>query len=77
MAKTIMISDDIYKALTQLKRSGESYTQLIARYVGLAHTKKKSLLECAGLWRHLTKNDIANMENAIEKTRKSWRAIKW
>ena len=77
MSKTIMIGDDIYKALTKLKRPSESYTNLIARCIGLGRTKKKSLLECAGLWRCLTDEDIKKMETAIEKSRKSWRVMEW
>ncbi len=72
-----MIADDIYEAITRLKRPNESYTELIARCIGLSKTKKRSLLECAGLWKHLTKEDIENMESAIEKTRKNWRVIEW
>ncbi len=77
MSKTIMLSDEIYNALTRLKKPGESYTELIARYIGRGTAKKKSLLECAGLWGHLSKEDTDAMENAIKEGRKNWRKIEW
>lgn len=77
MAKTIMITDEIYEVLTRLKRKGESYTDVIARSVSIGKTKKSSLLECAGLWKSLSEGNVAKMKKLIKHSRNSWREIKW
>ena len=77
MAKTIMISDDVYRTLTQLKHKGDSYTQVIARSLGTAKNQRKSLLECAGLWKHLSSEKIARMKKLVKASRNSWRELKW
>ena len=64
MAKTIMISDEVYAALTRLKFAGESYTTLIAKCIGMGK-KEGTLLECAGLWKHLSKEETAEMKRTI------------
>ncbi|MBI5051540.1 antitoxin VapB family protein [Candidatus Micrarchaeota archaeon] len=77
MAKTIMVTDEIYEVLTKLKGKGESYTDVIARSVSFGKLKKGSLLECAGLWKKLPKERIMKMKELIRAGRKNWREIKW
>jgi len=77
MAKTIMISDDVYKGITGMKRNGESYTQLLARLAGMSKYKKGSILECAGLWSNLSDKEIEKRKKLIEENRKNWREAKW
>ncbi len=74
MAKTIMISDEVYAALTRLKSAGDSYTTLLAKCIGM-DKKEGSLLECAGLWKHLSKEETLKMKKTIEKSRKNWREL--
>jgi predicted CopG family antitoxin len=64
MAKTIMISDDAYRALTKLKQGKESYTELVSRLAGLSKNKNQSLLECAGFWH-------------VKQSRRNWRNVPW
>ncbi len=74
MARTIMISDEIYEALTKLKRGGESYTGVIARSIGI-EKNKGSLLECAGLWQHMSDEEETAMKKVIADSRKNWRKV--
>lgn len=77
MAKTIMISDDVYKSITSMKRNGESYTQLLARLAGMNKYKKGSILECAGLWKDISDKEINDMKKLIKENRKNWREVEW
>ena len=45
MARTIMVSDEVYEALKRLKRPGESFSDVIKRLISI---KRGSLLELVG-----------------------------
>jgi len=45
VARTIMVSDDVYEALKRLKRPGESFSEVIRR---LLRSRRGSLLDLAG-----------------------------
>ena len=47
--KTITISDDVYDLLVSLKKSGESFTDLLRR-LGMRARDESSLDEFAGIW---------------------------
>ena len=73
----MMISDDVYDAVSALKKPNESYTQVLARMAGVSKRKKQSLLDCAGLWSHLSEHDAKKRKSQIRKDRRSWRKIPW
>ena len=77
MAKTIMITEEVYSALSKLKHSHESYTDLLARLSGVSKKQKSSLMECAGLWDHLSDKDIEKRKVLIKKSRENWRKLEW
>lgn len=66
----IAISDEAYHMLKLLKRSGESFTDVIERI-----TRKRSVLELVGT---LSKSEATKIENAIReiRTRSSRRMTK-
>ena len=53
MTKVISLSDEAYRTLKELKRSGESFSDVVIRVA--SKEKKKSILEFAGTWKG---NDI-------------------
>ena len=77
MSKTIMIADDIYSALSKIKQPKESFTKLFSRLIGLSQKQKGSLLECAGMWGHLSEQEIHKRKKLIRQGRESWRELKW
>ena len=48
MTKVISLSNEAYQTLKQLKKSGESFSDVVLRVAG--ERKKKSLLEFSGKW---------------------------
>jgi len=48
MTKVISLSNEAYKTLKDLKKSGESFSDVVLRVAG--ERKKKSLLEFSGKW---------------------------
>jgi predicted CopG family antitoxin len=48
MTKVISLSNDAYQTLKHLKKSGESFSDVVLRVAG--ERKKKSLLEFSGKW---------------------------
>jgi predicted CopG family antitoxin len=48
MTKVVSLSNEAYQTLKQLKKSGESFSDVVLRVVG--ERKKKSLLEFSGKW---------------------------
>jgi predicted CopG family antitoxin len=60
--KNIAISDEAYQMLKALKKSGESFTDVIERM-----THKSSVLELAGV---LSKKEAANVEKYVRAVRK-------
>ncbi len=69
-SRNIAISDEAYHMLKSLKRSGESFTDVIERI-----TRKRSVLELVGT---LSKSEATKIENAIReiRTRSSRRMTK-
>jgi predicted CopG family antitoxin len=61
-AKNIAISDEAYQMLKALKKSGESFTDVIERM-----TRKSSVLELAGV---LSKGEVANVERQVKESRR-------
>ncbi|MFH0713655.1 MAG: antitoxin VapB family protein [Candidatus Micrarchaeota archaeon] len=76
MARAIMVSDNVYKELSMLKKAGESFTMVINRFL---HTnERKDLADFAGAWKFLSKDALDNIECEAKKARKNWRpAQKW
>ena len=67
--KNIAISDEAYQMLKALKRSGESFTDVIERMAC-----NGSVLELA---RVLTKEEVASAEKHVKEIRKrNWRRIR-
>jgi predicted CopG family antitoxin len=60
--KNIAISDEAYQMLKAMKKSGESFTDVIERM-----TRKSSVLELAGL---LSKREVATVERNVKEVRK-------
>ncbi|MBI5553289.1 MAG: antitoxin VapB family protein [Candidatus Diapherotrites archaeon] len=77
MSKTIMVSDEVHSSLARLKHPRESYTELLSRLAGVSKNRPRSILECAGLWSHLTEKDVQARLNAIERGRVKWRPLEW
>jgi predicted CopG family antitoxin len=48
MTKVISLSNESYQTLKQLKKSGESFSDVVLRVAG--ERKKKPLLEFSGKW---------------------------
>ncbi|WP_322741369.1 antitoxin VapB family protein [Fervidicoccus fontis] len=65
--KTITISIDAYEALSKLKRPGESFSDVILRL-----TKRRSLLDLAGVWRDVNDEEL---DKAMKEIREAW--LKW
>ena len=60
--KNIAISDEAYQMLKALKKSGESFTDVIERM-----TRKGSVLELAGV---LSKREVESVERQVKEVRK-------
>lgn len=60
--KNIAITEDAYQALKALKRSNESFTEVIERI-----TRRSAVLELAGI---LPKTDVVGIEKTIKEIRK-------
>jgi predicted CopG family antitoxin len=60
--KNIAISEEAYQMLKALKRSGESFTDVIERM-----TRKSSVLDLAGV---LSKKEVATFEKHVKEIRK-------
>ena len=61
--KNIAISDEAYQMLRALKKTGESFTDVIERM-----TRKSSVLELAGA---LSKREVATIERHMKEVRKT------
>ena len=59
--KNIAISDEAYQMLKALKKSGESFTDVIERV-----TRKSSVLELAGI---LSKREVETVERHVKETK--------
>jgi predicted nucleic acid-binding protein/predicted CopG family antitoxin len=60
--KNIAISDEAYQMLKALKKSGESFTDVIERV-----TRRSSVLELSGI---LSKPEVAKVERRVREIRK-------
>ena len=65
--KTISIMDDAYELLVRHKKPNESFSEEIRRLV----PKKGNIMECAGLWAHMSDKEAGEMEKAINRLRKN------
>lgn len=59
--KVISIMDDAYDLLVKYKRPRESFSEVIRRLA----PKRGNLMDFAGAWSHLSKEDITAMKNDI------------
>jgi len=64
MTKVVSLSNEAYQTLKQLKKSGESFSDVVLRVAG--ERKKKSLLEFSGKWEG---TDIDEVYSCIRKDR--------
>lgn len=67
VSKTLSVTEDVYYLLAREKFKDESFSEVIKR---LVKTRGK-LIDCAGLWKNLTEEDIQEMKNQIKKLRES------
>lgn len=64
--KTISIMDDVYELLLMKKRSEESFSQVIRREL----SGRKDIMEFAGTWKNVSKENIEDIKNKIKELRK-------
>ena len=66
MARAIMISEHVYKELTEMKEEGESYTKVIDK---LIHKKreKKRIADFIGAWSFMSEKDLDEIEEEAKK----------
>lgn len=62
--KTITVSEDAYRALSALKRQGESFSDVIRRIT----RTNRSLLEFAGDWKELPKARLREYEDWLRRS---------
>ncbi len=74
MARAIMVSDEVYKELTALKKPGESYTKVIHKFIH-PQKQKKNFMDFAGAWSFMSDKDADDMKKTIRKLRKRKRGI--
>lgn len=65
--KTISIMNDVYDLLAARKAKGESFSDVLRKTLH----KKRSIMEFAGAWSHVSDADIEVMKGEIAKLRKS------
>ncbi len=63
--KTISIMDDVYDMLKAIKRPEESFSDEIRRLA----VSKNNILEFAGAWKDLSKDEINTIKDAINNMR--------
>ena len=66
--KTISIMDDVYGLLVKNKKLNESFSQELRRIV----PKKGDMMECAGLWAHISDEEAKEMKKNIEDFNKKF-----
>ena len=77
MARAIMVSDEVYRELTQLKRTGESYSKVIHKYIH-PQKQKRNFMDFAGAWSFMSEKRANEIEKTAKKVRKNWRKVpKW
>ena len=60
--KTISIMDDVYETLVRNKKPDESFYEELRRIV----SKKGNIMECAGLWAHMSHKESENMKKHMD-----------
>ena len=65
--KTISIMDDVYELLVRHKKHKESFSEELRRIV----PKKGNIMECAGLWAHMSDKEAEDMKKSIRQLRKN------
>lgn len=65
--KTITLMDDAYQRLKSLKGPEESFSDIVRRLT----SEKRSLLEFAGAWRHLSEKEGEELKRKLLEGRKS------
>lgn len=53
--------DDAYTLLAKNKKEGESFSEVIRRLI----PRKKNIMDCAGLWKNLSEDEIQEMKKDI------------
>jgi len=66
-SKTLSVTEDVYYLLAREKFKDESFSEVIKRLV----KSRGKLIDCAGLWKNLTDDDIQEIKNQIKKLRES------
>lgn len=66
MTKTISLSDSAYELLKKVKRSNESFSEVITRLVG----KKGKLTDIVDLYPELTGSSSEEYEESVKEMRK-------
>ena len=69
MTKVISLSDEAYADLKNMKKSGESFSDVVLR---MSKTEKRPLSDFFGKWPG-TKEEISSIEKEISETRKKSR----
>ncbi|MBI3052424.1 antitoxin VapB family protein [Candidatus Woesearchaeota archaeon] len=62
--KTITIMDDVYRLMSDEKRAGESFSDLLRR-----RFEKKSLMKFAGAWKSMTAGEAKELSESISLVR--------
>ena len=65
--KTISIMEDVYELLVRQKKPNESFSEELRRLV----PKKGDIMECAGLWAHMSDKEAQDMKRTIKQLRKN------
>ena len=66
--KTLTIMEDAYEMLAKRKGKDESFSEVIRRVVG--GEKKKSIMELAGAWSHLSDEEVERRKTRIYEMRR-------
>ena len=61
--KTISIMDDVYDLMIRHKMENESFSDMLRREL----KSKKSIMDCAGAWSHLSDHEIKDMKRSIDE----------
>ncbi len=64
--KTISIMDDAYKLLLINKIKNESFSDVLRRLL----SKKRDIMEFAGVWKNVSEEEIKELKNEIKKIRR-------
>ncbi len=70
MTKVISLSNEAYERIKSIKRSGESFSDIVIKLI--PRPKKKSLLDFFGKWPG-SEEEIENIKKIIEKGRKNFK----